>query len=328
MRAVLLHQFGPPENLQIGEVAAPAPRPGEVTVDAAAVGVQFLETQVRSGKMGGVLGGAPFPVVLGKELAGTVGAVGSPEHTHLIGKRVLASTVSTGGYAEQAVVPADSVIEIPAGLGTEDALALYRYGCTAAGLIRAARLGPGDRVLVQAAAGAVGTLLVQLLKAAGVGTVIGTARGEHKLALIKELGADHAVDYSAAGWADQVRAGLGGGTVDVVFDHIGGPVSKAAFGLLTGGSGRFVTFGFSSGSPVEIGPMDLLGRGLTLTGFTAGQVWSRPDHARELVTEVLGLAVAGRVKAVIGQRFPLAEAAAAHAAVEARTTVGKTLLIP
>ncbi|RLV08805.1 NADPH:quinone reductase [Streptomyces griseocarneus] len=327
MRAVLLHKFGPPENLRPTEVPDPKPAAGEVLVDAAAIGVQFLETQVRSGRMGGVLGGAPFPVVLGKEIAGTVSAVGSPEHAGLVGKRVLASTVATGGYAERAAVPADSVIEIPAGLGTEDALALYRYGCTAAGLIRAGRLVPGDRVLVMAAAGAVGTLLVQLLKAAGVETVVGTARGDHKLSLVKELGADVVADYSTEGWEQQVRAALGG-TVDVVFDHIGGALSKAAFGLLTGGTGRYVTYGFSSGTPVDIGVPDLMGRGLTLTGFTAGQIWNRPALARELVTEVLDLAVAGRVKAVIGQRFPLAEAAAAHAAVEARTTVGKTLLIP
>ncbi|MEU7578562.1 zinc-binding dehydrogenase [Streptomyces sp. NPDC041068] len=327
MRAVLLHEFGGPEALRPGEVADPVPRAGEVTVDTAAIGIQFLETQVRSGKMGQILGGAPFPVVLGKEIAGQVGAAGSAEHEALVGKRVLATTAGVGGYAEKAVVPADSVIEIPEALDTEDALALYRYGATAAGLVRSGRVDPLDTVLVQAAAGAVGTVLVQLLKAAGVRTVIGTARGEHKLALVKELGADHAVDYSRPGWEEQVRAAAGG-TVDVVYDHIGGPLSRSAFGLLTGGSGRFVFYGFSSGTPVDFAPGELLGRGLTLTGFTAGQIWNRPALAHELVREVLDLAVAKKIRPVIGQRFPLAEAAAAHAAVEERTTVGKTLLIP
>ncbi|HEX5542722.1 MAG TPA: zinc-binding dehydrogenase [Micromonospora sp.] len=168
---------------------------------------------------------------------------------------------------------------------------------------------------------------MQLLKAAGVKTVVGTARGERKLALVTELGADAAVDYGQPGWADQVRAAAGG-AVDVIFDHIGGDLSRTAFGLLQPGTGRFVFFGFSSGEMIDISPGELLGRGLTLTGFTAGQIWNRPDRAHALVSEVLDLAVSGLVKAVIGQRFPLEEAAAAHAAIESRTTVGKTLLIP
>ncbi|MFC5183782.1 zinc-binding dehydrogenase [Actinomadura harenae] len=326
MRAVVLREFGPPDRLTIGEVPDPRPGAGQVTVRVAAAGVQFLETQVRSGAMRGALGGAALPVVLGKEVAGTVAEVGPGGDPALVGSLVLGSTAGTGGYAETAAVPADSLIPIPAGLDPHDAVALYRYGATAQGLVCAARVAPGDRVLVLAAGGAVGTVLVQLLKRLGA-TVVGAARGERKLDLVAGLGADHVVDYSQPGWADQVRAAAGG-SVEVVFDHVGGTLGRQAFELLTPGSGRQVVFGFSSGAPLEVRPVELVGRGLTLSGFSTGPVWSRPAQARELVTEVLDLATAGELTPVIGQRFPLERAADAHAAVEARDTVGKTLLLP
>ncbi|MFG1708678.1 zinc-binding dehydrogenase [Nonomuraea sp. M3C6] len=321
MRAVVLREFGPPDRLRVAEVPAPRPRPGQVTVRVAAVGVQFLETQVRSGTMPGAL-----PVILGKEVAGVVAEVGPGGDPALVGKRVLASTAGTGGYAEVAAVPADGIVPVPAGLDVEDALAVYRYGATAEGLVTTARVTAGDRVLVQAAAGAVGTILLQLLKRAGA-TVVGAARGEPKLALARKLGADHAVDYSLPGWTDRIRDAVGG-SVEVVYDHIGGDLGRQSFELLTPGSGRQIVFGFSGGRPLDVQPMELFGRGLTLTGFSAGLIWNRPAHARTLVTEVLDLAASGLLTPVVGQRFRLEKAADAHAAVEARDTVGKTLLIP
>ncbi|MEV5574183.1 zinc-binding dehydrogenase [Spirillospora sp. NPDC052269] len=326
MRAVVLREFGSPARLNVEEVPAPRPGTGEVTVKVAAAGVQFLETQVRSGVMRGVLGGAGLPVVLGKEVVGEVAEVGPGGDPALVGTRVLATTAGTGGYAEMAAVPADSLIPVPEGLDPHDAVALYRYGATAQGLVRAAPAGPGDRVLVLAAAGAVGTILVQLLKRAGA-TVIGAARGERKLDLVAGLGVDHVVDYSLPDWTDQVREAAGG-SVEIVFDHIGGTLGRQAFELLTPGSGRQVVFGFTSGTPLDVKPMELFGRNLTLSGFSAGQIWNRPALARELVTQVLDLAAAGELTPVVGQRFPLERAADAHAAVEARGTLGKTLLIP
>ncbi|RJL22973.1 zinc-binding dehydrogenase [Bailinhaonella thermotolerans] len=326
MRAVLLHEFGPPAHLRVEDVPAPRPAVGEVAVRVAAAGVQFLETQIRAGTMRGALGGAPLPVILGKEVAGVVTEVGPGGDASLIGTRVLGSTTGLGGYAETAVVPAGALLPVADGMGLPEAVALHRYGATAQGLVRAARVTAGERVLVMAAAGAVGTILVQLLKRAGA-TVVAAARGEHKLALLSELGADHVVDYSLARWTGRARDAAGG-PMDVVFDHVGGALGREALELLTPGAGRQIVFGFSSGTPLEVRPMELLGRGLTLTGFSAGHIWSRPALARELVTEVLDLAAAGLITPVIGQRFPLERAADAHAAIEARGTVGKTLLIP
>lgn len=318
MRAVVLRELGPPDRLRVEEVPAPEPGAGEVSVRVAAVGVQFLETQVRTGAMRG----AALPVILGKEVAGQVVEVGPGGDTALIGTRVLASTAGLGGYAETAVASADTLIPVGDDIGLPEAVALYRYGATAQGLIRAARVTAGDRVLVLGAAGAVGTVLVQLLKRAGA-MVVAAAGGAHKLALLRELGADHVVDYTLPGWSDGA-----GGSMDVVFDHVGGALGRASFELLTPGAGRHIVFGLSSGTPLDVRPMELVGRGLTLTGFSTGHIWSRPALARDLVTEVLDLAVAGQVTPVIGQRFPLERAADAHAAIEARTTVGKTLLIP
>ncbi|MYW34274.1 zinc-binding dehydrogenase [Streptomyces sp. SID2119] len=147
--------------------------------------------------------------------------------------------------------------------------------------------------------------------------------GGQKLTLVKEPGADHALPD----WADRVREVAGGG-VDVVLDHIGGTLGREAFGPLVSETGRQVVFGFSGGAPLDVKPLELLSRNLTLTGFSARALRSRPDQARELVTGILDLAVEGAIRPVVGQTFPLEEAAAAQAAVEARTTVGKTLLIP
>ncbi|RBQ12147.1 NADPH:quinone reductase [Spongiactinospora rosea] len=326
MRAVVLHEFGPPAHLRVVDVPTPRPAAGEVAVRVSAAGVQFLETQVRAGTMRGALGGVPLPVILAKEIAGLVTEVGPGGDTALIGVRVLASTAGLGGYAETAIVPAANLVPVGDAIGLPEAVAVYRYGATAQGLIKAARVGAGDRALVLAAAGAIGTILVQLLKRAGV-TVVAAARGEHKVGLLGRLGADHIVDYSLPGWTGLARDAAGG-SVDVVFDHVGGALGRESLELLTPGTGRQIVFGFSSGTPLEVRPMELIGRGLTLTGFSAGLIWSRPALARDLVTEVLELAAAGRLTPVIGRRFPLERAADAHAAIEARGTVGKTLLIP
>lgn len=339
MRAICIHEYGPPEVLRLEEVPEPDPAAGEVVIESAAIGVIYSETQVRSGQLArfGVAGPKP-PFVFGRDVAGRVVATGEGVDPGLVGQRVIASTTGTGGYAERVAVSAadaptssgavwSCVVPIPDGLSFQDAAALLGQGRTALGVARTARIAEGDSVLVTAAGGAIGTLLIQLARAEGAATVVAAARGAQKLALAEELGADVVVDYSEAGWSEKVREATDGGA-DVVFDAVGGDISRAAFDAAADGGGTIVIYGLSSGTLAEMGSEELLRRGLTMMGFSGARLGRRPESVRELQTEILDLAARGVVKPVVGHTFPLGEAAAAHATLEARESFGKTLLIP
>jgi NADPH:quinone reductase len=315
MRAVTMWEFGGPEVLVAGEAPEPAVGPGQALIAVALANITFVETQLRAGR-------GPFevrlPVVLGNGVGGVVTAVGDGAEPALAGRRVVTSTGGSGGYAERVAVDAAGLIEVPDGLALDTAVALLADGRTATMLVRVAGVRAGDRVLVEAAAGGVGTLLVQLAHAAGA-TVIGAAGGVRKVALVRELGAGVAVDYRAPDWTARVREAVDG--VDVVLDGVGGEVARAAFALL-GDGGRMLSFGAASGSWAEVSEEDAARRGVTLV--RPGR--PSPDEMRALTGSALREAAAGRLRPVIGQRFALEEAAAAHAAIESRGTVGKTLL--
>jgi NADPH:quinone reductase len=324
MRAVLVHAFGPPEVLRVERVPDPPIGAGEVLVDVMASGVHYVETQRRAGLLPGA-GGLPYTP--GREVGGVVRQAGPGVDPALVGRRVVGNTAGTGGYAERAAVPVGSLHLLPDGLAVEDAVTLLGQGRTALAVLRAARVGDGDAVLVEAAAGGVGSLLLQLARAAGARTVIGAARGERKLALVRELGADAAVDYGRAGWGAAVRAAAGAGGVTVVLDCVGGAIGRAALELLADG-GRFVIYGMASGAITEVTGAEVFRRGLTLVGGGGAGPGRQPEQLWRLEAEALAEAAAGRLRPVIGQRVPLAEAASAHAAIEARQTIGKTLLVP
>ena len=318
MRAVVMREFGPPEVLQPAEVAPVTPGPGEVVIDVEVCGVTFVETQVRAGRPPRREMLPALPAILGNGVGGTVAAAGAGVDAALIGRRVVASLNGTGGYAEHATVAVGQLVDVPGGLALRDAVALLADGRTALSLIGRAHPTAGETVLVEAAAGGVGTLLVQLAKNAGA-RVIALAGQQRKLALARELGADIAVDYSAADWPERVREAAG--SVDVVFDGVGGDVGRAAFGLL-GPGGRFCPFGMASGSFAPVTPE--LAREYKVT-ISPGAAMSPAEHVA-LVRTALAEAAAGRVRPVIGQELELERAADAHAAIEARATVGKTLL--
>ncbi|HWD04017.1 MAG TPA: zinc-binding dehydrogenase [Amycolatopsis sp.] len=312
MRAVWLREFGGPEVLVAGEAPDPVPGPGQVLVEVAFVNVTFVETQFRASGTG------PFavtlPMIPGNGVGGVISRVGEGVHLALVGRRVVTSTGGSGGYAQRAVVAASLVFGVPDALSLDAAVALLADGRTATGLVRAAKVAPGERVLVEAAAGGVGSLLVQLAKAAGA-EVVAAAGGAEKLERARELGADATVDYTAPGWAKAA------GPVDVVFDGVGGTIGTTAFSLLRKG-GRMAVYGLASGAWAEVSEEDAQQRGVTL-------VRSIGDAAalREYTEFALNAASAGNLTPVIGQRFPLEAAADAHAAMEARDTLGKTLLV-
>jgi NADPH:quinone reductase len=312
MRAVWLREFGDPEVLAIGEAPDPVAGPGQVVVDVEFANTTFVETQFRAGGSGPFA--AKLPMVPGNGVGGVVAAVGADVPEDLLGARVITSTGGSGGYAERAAVDAAAVFRVPAEVPLDVAVALLADGRTATMMTRAAGLKPGERVLVEAAAGGVGSLIVQLAKAAGA-TVVAAAGGARKLAVAKELGADVTVDYTEDGWPDRV-----GGPVDVVFDGVGGDIGRTAFELL-GRGGRMVSFGLASGSWTAIGDEEATARGVTLVRPSA-----TPDELRAHTESALAEAAAGRLHPVIGQRFPLEKAADAHRAIQSRATVGKTLL--
>lgn len=325
MRVVCVAAYGAPDVLTLEGRPDPQPAVGQVVVDVEAIGVNFVDTMLRSGRMAPP--GAPRPpFVPGNEVGGVVSQIGPGVDPALLSQRVVSGLGGTGGYAERVAVAASAVTVVPEGLDIARAVALLTQGRTALGLAREARLAPGEVVLVEAAAGGVGSLLVQIARSAGAGTVIAATRGARKLDLARRLGADVAVDYGQRDWVDHVRDATGSAGVDVAFDSVGGSIGRAAFDLL-GGAGRFVIFGFASGTPLDITAADVQRCGVTLIGFGPPRVARRGD-ADALVAQALAAGAAGRLVPVIGQTFPLAQAAAAHAAIEARTTIGKTLLIP
>jgi NADPH2:quinone reductase len=314
MRAVVIRKFGPPEVLEPGEADEVRAGPDEVVIDVEFANVTFVETQVRAGRPPHPSMLPALPAILGNGVGGTVGAGGGGP-----ARRVVASLNGTGGYAERAVSPASKLIPVPDELATRDAVALLADGRTALALAARADLRAGDTVLIEAAGGGVGTLLVQIARNAGA-RIVALAGHPRKLALARDLGADLTVDYRQDGWERQVRDATG--QVDVVFDGVGGDIGLAAFGLL-GAGGRFCPFGMASGSFTPVTPEQARDWRVSVRAGAGG---ASPEELAALARTALAEAAAGRLRPVIGQEYELAEAAAAHAAIEARETIGKTLL--
>ncbi|NUP50697.1 MAG: zinc-binding dehydrogenase [Catenulispora sp.] len=311
MRAVWLREFGAPATLRLEETPEPVPGPETALVEVVYANITFVETQIRSGN-------GPFhpqlPTIPGNGVGGVVRAVGTGLDPSLVGSRVVGSTGGAGGYAEFALVPADVLYRVPDGLALDAAVAVLADGRTASLVLSAAAVRLGERVLVEAAAGGVGSLLTQLAKAAGA-TVVALAGGDRKTKLAAELGADLAIDYLDPQWPRQL-----GGPVDVVFDGVGGAVGRTAFEQLARG-GRMVSYGLASGQWTALSEDDAAARGVSIVRPSAG-----PQDMRRFTESALAAAAAGRLRPVIGQRFPLERAADAHTVIESRQALGKTLL--
>ncbi|HLG76724.1 MAG TPA: zinc-binding dehydrogenase, partial [Ktedonobacteraceae bacterium] len=230
MKAIQIKQLGRPEVLQLVETETPVPGPGQVLVKVATAGVNFAETMMRQGLYPIQLS---LPTILGSEASGTVVAHGANVQTHAIGTRVAVPFTASGSYAEFVVADAASVFPLPERLDFPQATALLVQGLTAYFLLRlSAPPQPGQSILIQAAAGGVGSLAVQLAKLWGAGTVIATASTTEKLELARRLGADVAINYTEPDWVTQVRQATNGKGVDIVLESVGGQIGEQSLQAL------------------------------------------------------------------------------------------------
>jgi NADPH:quinone reductase len=325
MHAIRLHAFGPAANLRYEEVDDPRPGPGQARIAVAASGVHLIDTALRAGRPMGPLPLPDLPTIPGREVAGVVDSVGSEADGRWVGQRVVAHLgPASGGYAELAVRETEALHRLPEGLADDAAVAMIGTGRTALAILEVAALTAQDVVLVTAAAGGLGSLLVQAARDAGA-TVVGVAGGS-KVQHVAQLGATVAVDYSAPQWGAAVREALDGREITVALDGVGGALGRGALELL-GAGGRLILFGFSSGAPTELSAGDLFARGITASAAIGARMAQRPGGLRDLEEQALAAAADGRLIPLV-QRFALAQAAAAHEAIESRATVGKTVLVP
>lgn len=320
MRAIVITRNGGPKVLEPAERPAPEPGPGEVLIDVAAAGVNFIDVYYRKGAYEQEL-----PYTPGVEAAGTVAAVGDGVTEFSVGDRV-AWTHVQGAYAEKAVVPADVVVPVPDGVGLEDAAASLLQGMTAHYLTRSTyQIQKGDTVLVHAAAGGMGLLLTQMAAALGA-RVIGTASTPEKERLAKDAGADVTMGYD--GFADRVRELTGGEGVAVVYDGVGAPTFDGSMASLRR-RGTLALYGAAGGAVPPFDPQRLNRAGsLYLTRPTLAHYVAEREELLERAADVYGWIASGTVKVHVGHRYDLAEAASAHADLEARRSTGKLLLIP
>ncbi|WP_280234304.1 zinc-binding dehydrogenase [Nocardia cyriacigeorgica] len=329
MRAVYATTFGGPDVLEVREAPEPVPAAGEVLVDVSAADVMFLDTRLRSG-WGTEFFAVEPPYVPGGAVGGVVTAVGPEVDPSWIGRRVSTRTAHSnvggglpiGGYAEKSLAKVETLTTVPEGVTLDQAVALTHDGRTALAVFDRAAIESGEWVLITAAAGGLGTLLTQLARNAGA-KVIAAARGKAKLELAERLGASVLVDYSEPGWVDEVRTATGGAGVRVVLDGAGGELGGAAAEALADG-GRFIGYGSAAGDFATVDTESAQRRAITVLSLF--DVTSDTTDWSALAERALAEVAAGRLEVVIGQTFPLEHADRAHAAIDSRTAIGRTLL--
>ena len=322
MKAVCIHQFGGPEVLQYEEVPTPTPGPGQVLVKLAAAGLNYIDVYQRTGHYSNTL-----PYTMGLEGSGTVAAVG-PQVTSFKAGEPVAYTGVPGAYAEYALVPAESLVRMPAGLDVTVGAAAMLQGMTAHYLAYTTYpLKPGDSCLIHAAAGGVGLLLVQMAKQCGA-RVFGTVSTEEKAALAREAGADEAILYTRQDFETEVKRLTNGHGVNVVYDSVGQTTFEKSLNCLKP-LGYLVLYGQSSGPVAPFDPAVLSAKGsLFLTRPSLFHYIADRVSLEKRAGDVLSWIASGQLKMRIELTFPLANVAEAHRSLEGRKTTGKVLLIP
>lgn len=342
MRKVVIHRAGGYERLQIEDAAAPVPGAGEVRVDVSAIGVNYADCVIRMGLYASAKEYVGWPITPGFEVAGVVSAIGAGVDGWALGQSVIAVT-RFGGYAGQVCVPAAQVFTPPAGLSTAEAAGLPTIFLTADHALHTlARAGRGEWVLVHAAAGGVGSALVQLAARAGC-RVVGVVGGAHKVAAARALGAELVIDRSQPGLWEQARRAAPAGFA-AIFDANGVSTLRSSYQHLAP-AGRLVVYGFHSMLPRQGGrpnylklaidyvrtpwfsAMDLVNHNKSVLGFNLSYMFHREDLLREAMARILGGFAEGALRMPAVATYPLEAVAQAHADLESGTTVGKLVLL-
>lgn len=321
-KAIRIHEHGGPDVLGWEDFPLGTPGEDEVLIRHTAIGVNFSDLNTRRGLMPG-----PLPCGLGSEAAGTVLSAGNKVEGFKAGDRIAYMHPVPGAYSENRVLPADALIKLPDDIADETAAATLLKGLTAHFLIRRCyAVQPGDLVLLHAAAGGLGLIAGQWLKALGA-TVIGVVSTEAKAQLARAHGCDHTL-LSSENLAERVRELTDGAGVHVVYDSVGKDTFMASLECLRR-RGMMVSFGNTSGPPPEISPMLLMMRGSIFLTRPSGADYLASRAEREAAASELFSALRrGEVTPHIGQRYALRDAASAHRDIEARRTVGSSLLLP
>jgi NADPH2:quinone reductase len=322
MKAVRIHQFGGPENLQHEDMPQPAPKPGEAVVKIEAAGVNFIDTYHRTGLYKNQL-----PLTLGVEGAGVVSAIGDGVTRVKVGDRV-AWTNIPGSYAEFVAAPADRLVALPAGLSAQQGAAAMLQGMTAHYLaLTTFPLKPGDVCLVHAGAGGVGLLLTQIAALRGA-RVITTVSTEDKARLSREAGATEVVFYTKQDFEAEVKRITGGRGVDAAYDSVGQTTFLKSLNCLRP-RGMMVLFGQSSGAVAPFDPLILSQKGsLFLTRPTLVNYIASRDDLEQRSSDIFTWIADGSLRLRMEFEFALKDAAEAHRALEGRRTTGKVLLVP
>ncbi|MFC0522999.1 zinc-binding alcohol dehydrogenase family protein [Pontibacillus salicampi] len=324
MKAVQFEQYGSPEVLEVTDVSAPTVSEGQVLLKVEAIGVNYADTARREGAY---VVPTPLPFIPGAEVAGIVEETGEGVTHVQKGDRVV-TLIEKGGYAEYVSAPAESLIPIPEGVTPETAVALPLQGLTAYHIIKTmGRLEEGESILIHAGAGGVGSIAIQLANYFKAGTIIATASSEEKLALVKELGADVAIDYTKENWREEVIEATGGKGVDVALEMAGGDIFHETVKCMRS-FGRVVVYGVASGNPAQMYLSGLMNRNLSVVGFFLPQIMKKPKLFQSSLQELLTLLQKDELRLIIGGVYPLAEAANVHALMQGRKTKGKLVLVP
>lgn len=327
MQQIEFAKFGGTDVLKLVERPDPTPGAGEILVRVRAIGVNFADTLMRQNRYAVT---PQLPAVPGTEVAGVVEKTGSAVSAPVVGTRVaiplFAAGVVTGGYSDLVVVDANLAVPLPDSLSFEAATALMIQGLTALYLVK--QFPPNAKsVLVNAAAGGVGSLLIQLLKRAGARTVVAAASSSAKLAFAKSLGADLGVDYTKPGWDEAARSFAGGTGPDIIYESVGGDITKESLKIL-GAGGEIVIYGALNIQSFDLGVselIELIFKNQSLSGFALPTLLTQEGLTTGL-SELFDLAGRSLLNVQIGGTFALKDAAIAHQALESRTTMGKVVL--